>query len=65
MPTAAPVSTATVAQELVMLCRAGRNLEAIDKLYSPKILSIEPVGTEEMPAEINGIDAVRRKNQWW
>jgi hypothetical protein len=65
MPTAAPASTATVAQELVALCRAGRNLEAIDKLYSPKILSIEPVGTEEMPAEMSGIESVRRKNEWW
>jgi hypothetical protein len=65
MPTAAPVSTATVAEELVALCRAGRNLEAIDKLYSSQILSIEPVGTEEMPAEMNGIESVRRKNEWW
>jgi predicted ester cyclase len=29
MPTAAPASTSTVAQELVTLCRAGKNLDAI------------------------------------
>ena len=65
MTAKAPASTAAVAQELVNLCRAGRNLEAIDKLYSPRIVSIESVGSEEMPAEMSGIDAIRQKNQWW
>jgi ketosteroid isomerase-like protein len=65
MTAAAPASTASIAQELVTLCRAGRNLEAIDKLYSPKIVSVEPAGTETMPAEMTGIEAVRGKNQWW
>jgi ketosteroid isomerase-like protein len=65
MATAAPVSTTAVANELVALCRAGRNLDAIAKLYSPKIVSVEPVGTEAMPAEMTGIDAIRQKNEWW
>jgi ketosteroid isomerase-like protein len=65
MTAAAPPSTAAVAQELVALCRARRNLDAISKLYSPKIVSIEPVGTENMPAEMTGIDAIRQKNEWW
>jgi ketosteroid isomerase-like protein len=65
MTAKAPASTAAVAQELVNLCRAGRNLEAISKLYSPKIVSIESVGSEEMPAEMTGIDAIRQKNEWW
>jgi hypothetical protein len=65
MPTTAPASTAAVAAELVTLCRAGRNLDAIEQLYSPNIRSIEPVGSEKMPAEMQGIDAVRAKNQWW
>lgn len=65
MPTAAPAATSGVAQELVSLCRAGRNLDAISKLYSTKIVSIEAVGSETMPAEMTGIDAVRRKNEWW
>jgi ketosteroid isomerase-like protein len=65
MTTAAPVSTAAVANELVSLCRGGRNLDAIAKLYSPKIVSIEPVGSEAMPAEMTGIDAIRQKNEWW
>ena len=65
MATATPASTASVAEELVTLCRAGRNLDAIAKLYSPKIVSIEPVGSETMPAEMSGIDAIRKKNEWW
>jgi ketosteroid isomerase-like protein len=65
MTAAAPASTATVAQELAALCRQGRNLDAIDKLYSPNIVSIEPVGDETTPPEMHGIDAVRGKNTWW
>ncbi len=65
MTAAAPPSTTAVANELVSLCRAGRNLDAIAKLYSPKIVSIEPVGSEAMPAELTGIEAIRQKNEWW
>src|SRR6188472_2676686 len=65
MPTAAPASTAAVAQELVSLCRAGKNLDAIAKLYSKDIVSVEPIGSQQMPAEMRGIDAIRGKNEWW
>lgn len=65
MTAAAPTSTTALANELVALCRAGRNLDAIAKLYSPKIVSVEPVGTEAMPAELTGIDAIRQKNERW
>lgn len=65
MTAAAPASTTAVAIELVALCREGRNLDAIAKLYSPKIVSIEPVGSETIPAEMTGIEAIRQKNEWW
>ncbi len=65
MKTAAPTSTAAVAEELVALCRAGRNLDAIEAFYSPQIVSVESMGNEEMPAEMKGIDAIRQKNKWW
>ena len=65
MTTAAPASTAAVANELVTLCRAGRNLDAIASLYAKDIVSLESVGSEEMPAEMRGIDAIRGKNEWW
>jgi ketosteroid isomerase-like protein len=65
MTATATTSTAAVAHELVALCRAGRNDEAINKFYSDRIVSIEPVATEQLPAELRGIDAVRGKNDWW
>ena len=38
MTTAAPANTTTaIAEELVSLCRAGRNLDAINSFYSPDI----------------------------
>jgi len=65
MATVAPTATAAVAEELADLCRAGKNLDAVNKLYSRNVVSIEPVGSPEMPAETKGIDAIRKKNEWW
>ncbi|HEU4746900.1 MAG TPA: nuclear transport factor 2 family protein [Gemmatimonadaceae bacterium] len=65
MTTATSTSTAAVAEELVALCRAGRNMDAIEAFYSPDIVSIESTGNEQMPAEMTGIDAIRQKNKWW
>ena len=65
MTTAAQSSTATIANELVALCREGRNLDAIERLYSPDIVSVEPVGNAQMPAEMKGTAAIRGKNEWW
>ena len=61
----ATTSTAAVADELVSFCRAGRNADAINTLYSPDIVSVESMGNESMPREMKGIDAIRGKNQWW
>jgi len=65
MTTAAFSATESVARELVDFCKAGRNLDAISKLYSPDIVSIEPMDFEGMPAKMTGIDAIRKKNEWW
>ena len=65
MTTATPTATAAVAEELVAFCRAGRNMDAINTFYSPEIVSVESMGNEQMPREVKGIDAVRRKNEWW
>lgn len=65
MTTAAPTATEAVARELVDFCRAGRNLDAVAKLYSPDIVSVETMDYEGMPARSTGIDAIRRKNEWW
>ena len=65
MTTATPTATSTVAEELVAFCRAGRNQDAINTLYSPNIVSVEAMSSEQMPREQKGIDAIRAKNQWW
>ncbi len=65
MTTATSTATATVADELVSFCRAGKNMDAINSLYSPDIVSVESMGNETMPREMKGIDAIRGKNQWW
>ena len=58
-------STLEVGQQLVALCREGRNLDAVNTLYAPNVVSIEARGDAHMPARMEGIDAIRRKNQWW
>ena len=54
-----------VGRKLVSLCKDGKNLEAIDSLYSKDAESIEAMATPEMPAHIKGADAIRKKNEWW
>jgi ketosteroid isomerase-like protein len=63
--TSAPATAATIGQELVGLCRQGRNGDAIERFYSKDIISVEPTGSEAMPAETKGIDAVHKKHEWW
>jgi hypothetical protein len=58
-------ATHEVGRKLVDLCRKGRNVEAVNTLYSPDVVSIEVRGDEHMPARMQGIDAIRGKNQWW
>jgi hypothetical protein len=65
MPTAAPASCAAVAQELVSLCQAGKYLDAVGKLYSKDIVSVEPIDSPQKPAEMRGIDIIRGKNERW
>jgi ketosteroid isomerase-like protein len=65
MTTAATSSITAVADDLVSLCRTGRNRDAIETLYSPDIVSIESMGNEVMPREVKGLAAVRSKNEWW
>ena len=58
--------TMTVAKKLVELCREGKNAEAVDTLYSPNIVSVEAGGgSPSMPARMEGIEAVKGKNEWW
>jgi ketosteroid isomerase-like protein len=60
-----PASTLEVGKKLVELCRQGKNVEAVEKLYAPNIVSIETMSHPGMPARMEGIDAIKGKNQWW
>jgi hypothetical protein len=59
------MSIAEIANDLVALCRQGKNLEAIEKYYSPEIVSVESMGDATMPAETKGLESIYGKNKWW
>ena len=50
---------------LVRLANEGKDSEVVDRYYDEKIVSIEGSGSEEMPARIEGIEAIRGKHAWW
>ena len=59
------MDTKQIGKTLVDLCNQGKNLEAIDSLYSKDVVSVEAVGSPESPREAKGIDQIRAKNRWW
>ena len=59
------MTTKELADQLVALCRAGRNIEAVETLLSENVVSVEARGDETMPAETSGRDVIRGKNEWW
>lgn len=59
------MNTFEIGKQLVTLCQKGENLKAIETLYSPEIVSIEAMSMPNMPAEMHGMDAIKKKNQWW
>ena len=59
------MTTKEIADRLVALCRAGRNLEAVETLLSENVVSVEARGDATMPAEMSGRDVIRGKNEWW
>jgi hypothetical protein len=58
-------TTLEIGKKLVALCQEGRGLEAVDTLYGEKIVSIEAQGSDELPARMEGKEAIRGKNSWW
>jgi hypothetical protein len=59
------MNTLEVGQKLVALCRENKNVEAVNTLYAPNVVSLEVHAMPDMPARMEGIDAIRKKNQWW
>ena len=59
------MSAMEVGTRLVQMFNDGQTIEAVNELYSDSVVSIEGQGSEEMPARMEGIDAIRGKNEWW
>ncbi len=59
------MSAMEIGVNLIELSNAHKGVEAVEALYSDAIVSIEGQGTDEMPARMEGKDAVRGKNTWW
>lgn len=59
------MTTSEIANDLVALCRVGRNMEAIEKYYANSIVSVEAAAQPGMPAEMTGLDAIKKKNEYW
>ena len=58
-------NTFEIGKKLVDFCKQGKDLEAIETLDSPNIVSVEAVADPRFPQRMDGIDAIRSKFQWW
>ncbi len=59
------MSAIGVGQEFVAYCKAGKNLEAIEKFYSANVVSLEAVAMPNIGQTQQGIEAIKGKNKWW
>ena len=57
--------TLSVGKKLVELCKEGKFKECMETLYSPHIVSIEAASGPNMPARMEGIEAIKGKGEWW
>jgi len=57
------MNTQEVADKLVAYCREGKNIDAINELYSDDVVSTEPSGSHFEFAQ--GKEAILAKNQQW
>lgn len=54
-----------IAEGLVEFCRKAQFRNAIDRYYSPDIVSVEAVGLPVFGKEQRGIKAIRDKDTWF
>jgi len=59
------MTTLEIGKQLVELCKQHKNDEAMAKLYSKDIVSVEAAAMPGSPAEVRGIEAVTAKSKWW
>ncbi len=57
--------TVEIGKKLVDYCKQNENLKAIDELYAKEIVSLESMPSSEGTDKVQGIEAIRRKNQQW
>ena len=57
------MTTMEIGKELVALCELVKNQEAIERLYSPNIESVEPLAVPGMEQTQRGIAKIKGKNQ--
>lgn len=54
-----------IGSRLVALFNEGKTEDCLKELYGDNIVSVEAQGSDEMPARMEGIEAIKGKNQWW
>lgn len=59
------MNTMEIGRKLVELCRQGKNLEALDTLFTDDMVSVEAVAMPGMQQEARGLSAVKGKGEWW
>ena len=58
-------SALEIGTALVGFCREGKNLQAIETLYSKDVKSIEAAAMGGSPRECEGMESVMGKTKWW
>ena len=64
-PKGRKMNTIEIARKLVELCREGKNVEALDTLFSQNVISVEAGMPPGMDREAKGLAAVKAKGEWW
>ncbi len=59
------MGTMEIGKKLVALCQQGNSREALDTLYDKDVESIEAMDMPGMPAKMQGVDALKKKSDWW
>ena len=58
-------TTLEVGKKLVDFCRQKKHTQAVDSLYAPNVVNLEPHDFPGMPQRTEGHAAVRAKNDHW
>ncbi len=58
-------SALEIGTKFVALAKEDKDSAILDQLYADNIVSIEGQGSDEMPARMEGMEAIRGKHAWW